>query len=120
VPGDQNGGTEGPPIDVQNFGLIHRVTLELSKYDQDVVAKLERRVNNSTGFYSGDLIIARTHYFRLLLHGIRDASTTFARNYLYTMVREPISFNAGSKFSTLRISFECHYQSGTLFNTTTS
>lgn len=114
VPGDQNGGDEGPPIDVQVFGITHRITAELSYYDATAMADMSLRVLDGT-FVSGDLMLAGTNYFRVLL-----TAANFTRNYLYCIVREPIELNVGTKFTRPTITWEAHYQGGVIWNTTTS
>lgn len=118
VPGDQNGGDAGPPIDVQYFGQVDRVELELNKYDSAVLAKIAPRLLGGTAGTTGTpgtLIAGGTKYFRLLL-----TATNFTRNYLCAIPRAPIESNWGTKFSVVRLVFDCHAFNGTLYNTTTS
>lgn len=118
VPGDQNGGDEGPPIDVQYFGQIDIVRLDLSKYDTAILAKLDCRLLGGTSGSvgaPGTLIFGGSKYYRLLI-----SPTTGPRNYLGATPRTAIVHNRGTKFSRLRIEFECHAVSGVLWNTTTN
>lgn len=118
VPGDQNGGDAGPPIDVQYFGQVDRVELEMSKYDAAVLAKLAPRLlGGSAGVIgtAGTLFAGGSKYFRLLL-----TATNFTRNYLAAIPRGAIESNWGTKFSVIRVIFDCHAFNGTLYNTTTS
>lgn len=118
VPGDQNGGDQGPPIDIQYFGEVHRISIDLSKYDPAVAAKIQSKYKGGTAGAigtPGSLFIGATTYYRLLLTG-----TNFTRNYLGAIPRQPMAINAGTKFSVQRFVFECHAIGGVLWNTTTS
>lgn len=119
VPGDQNGGDEGPPIDVQYFGEIHRVRMELSKWDSAIAAKvlpvLKGGTEGAVGT-AGSLMAAGSLAYRLLLH-----TTNLPRNYLLAFLRgQPKEINKGTKYSRLVLNWECHASSGTIYNTTTS
>lgn len=118
VPGDQNGGDAGPPIDVQYFGQVDRVEIEMSKFDAAVIAKIAPRLlGGSAGTIgtAGTLIAAGSKYYRLLL-----TATNFTRNYLCAVPRAAIETNWGTKFTMLRLVFDCYAFGGTLYNTTTS
>lgn len=118
VPGDQNGGTAGPPIDVQYFGEIHRVRMELSKWDILIAAKIWPKLRGGTAGTPGTpgtLVAGSSSYYRLLLHG-----TSNPRNYLAAIPRGAIEINKGTRFSRLVLDFECHAFTGTLYNTTTT
>ena len=106
VPGDQNGGDDGPPIDVQYLGDIARVRLELTKWDEAVADKAIPRVKGGTPgtpSLSGTLMFQDSKCYRLLLN-----SPSEPRNFLRAFPRMPIEINAGTKFSTLVVEFECH------------
>jgi hypothetical protein len=118
VPGDQNGGDAGHPIDVQILTTIHRVRLELTKYDTAIAAKLEPRIKGGTQGVpptAGTLMFAGDKCWRLLLN-----CTTGPRNYLKAFLRNAIELNKGTRFSTLVLEFECHPEGGYVWNTTTS
>lgn len=118
VPGDQNGGDAGPPIDVQYFGQIDRVELELNKYVPTVVGKIAPRLLGGTAGTigtPGTLISGGSKAFRLLL-----TATGFTRNYLAAIPRGAIESSWGTKFSVIRVTFDCHAFNGTLYNTTTT
>jgi len=117
VPGDQNGGDEGPPIDIQYLGQIDRVRMELSKYDIAVADKIRARLLGGTAGVigtPGTLIAGTSVFYRLLI-----LPTTNPRNYVAAIPREPIEVNRGTKFSRLVLEFECHAFSGTLWNVVT-
>ena len=118
VPGDQNGGTAGPPIDVQYMGEIHRIRMELSKWDIAVAAKLFPKLKGGTAGVigtPGTLIAGSSSYYRLLI-----VPTSNPRNYLAAIPRGAIEINKGTRFSRLVLDFECHAFSGTLYNETTT
>lgn len=123
VPGDQNGGDEGPPIDIQYFGEIHRLHIELSNWDAAVAAKLIAKINTGTAGVAGTpgvLMLAGGWYYRLLLVATNTSNNT--RNYLRALVRDRTAFNLGTKFKKLSIDFECHANAaggaGVIWNTT--
>ncbi len=125
VHGDQNGGDEGPPIDIQYFGEVHRITVEMSKYDLSiasaVLAKLAGGAAGTTGT-PGTLMIGGAKYFRLLLHA---ANAAMIRNYPVAFLRgQPVEINKGTKFSRLRLTFEAHHAaaggSSLIWNTSTA
>lgn len=129
VPGDQNGGSEGPPIDIQYYGQIHRVRLEMSKYDKAVAEKLGARLlGGAAGVIGantpGSLLAGGSLYHRLLLKSTTTAGGTSARNYVAAICRGAIEVNRGTRWSRLVMEFECHSRdvSGTitLWNTTTA
>lgn len=117
VPGDENGGDQGPPIDIQYFGEIHRISMDLSKYDPVIAAKIQAKYRGGaagTTGTPGSLFFAASTTYRLLL-----VATNFVRNYLVTLpCRQPQEFNAGTKFSVQRFLFEAHKSGTTLWNTT--
>lgn len=119
VPGDEHGGDAGPPIDIQFFGEIVRVRLELTKFDRAVFDNLRKRVQGSTlgtMATSGTLMIADGKYCRLCL-----VSTNDPRNFPIAIPRNVISMNEGTRFQTAVCEFECHKNdSGVLWNTTVS
>jgi hypothetical protein len=120
---DQEGGEAGPPGDVQVMGQIDHITLQLSKYDPAVSAKLQQLIPGGTAgtpftapAEPGYLLFQNSKTFRLLLTG-----SGFTRNYLRAIVRDAREFNVGAKSSVLTVTVECHRNaSGVLWNTTTS
>lgn len=122
VPGDQNGGEEGPPIDVQYFGAVHVVRLDLSSWDTAVVNKLLAKIATGTAGTlptPGSLMGSGSLTYRLLL-----LTTNEPRNYPRAFLRNGVRKNHGTKFSRLSLEFECHGSTagggGTLYNATTS
>lgn len=121
VPGDESGGESGPPIDVQYFGEIHHVRVELSKWDDAIAAKVLAKLYGGTAGIIGvvgTLMAGGSKTFRLLIH-----TTTEPRNYLRAFLRGQVELNKGTKFSRLVLDFECHSNAvslGTVYNTVTT
>lgn len=119
VPSDSNGGTDGPPVAKQYFGQIHIVSLEMSRYDDAVLQKIETIVNDNGTTAAGAIATPGTlidptasNLYRLVL-----ASTNLSRNYLGAIPIDIFNIRS-SKFSRPRVVFECHAVSGVLWNTT--
>ena len=109
VPGDENGGDDGPPIDVQLLGEIDRVRCEMTKWDQTVANTVRSRVKTGSGIAgivpaTGVLMFADLLYFPLLV----TPATQLPFNYGYAFPRSAIEENRGTKFATLVVEFECH------------
>jgi hypothetical protein len=107
VPGDENGGDEGPPIEVQYMGEIHRIRAELTKYDSAVASEIGAKVAGATHGVpatAGTLYFASASYMRVQAVGANG----HVRNYPYTIPRMPIELNAGTRYSRLVIEFEAH------------
>lgn len=114
IPGDQNGGDDGPPIDVQYLGETARIRIELTKWDATIAAGIEARIQGGTGGTPGtpgSLMSANSH--RLLIF-----TTAQARNFPRAFPRGAIELNKGTRFSILVFEFEAHEDaSGVLWNT---
>lgn len=115
VPGDQNGGDDGPPIDVQYMGETARIRVELTKWDSTVAATIEARLQGGTGGTPGTPgSLMSANAFRLLLD-----TTTGDRNFLRVFPRGAIELNKGTRYSIMVFEFEAHEGSGgVLWNTT--
>ncbi len=109
IQGDENGGTDGPPIDVQHFGSISRIRLELNKFDQALFNSLEARVNNGT---SGVIPIVGSLMFQgdltWQLHLLPVHDVTKGRNYPVAFPRTAISKNISAKVQRASCDFEAH------------
>jgi len=116
VPGDENGGDEGPPIDVQFIGETARIRVELTKWDTTAAAEVESRFVGGTGGVpgaAGTLMFSGSKAMRLLVK-----PTTGARNFPRAFPRFAIEVNKGTRFSTLVVEFEAHKDAtGVLWNT---
>jgi len=119
VPGDEHGGDQGPPIDVQYFGEIAIVRFEMSKYDSAIAAKCEPRLLGGTAGQpgaSGTLMFGDEKVYRLLLY-----NTGGPLNFPRAFPRGSIEVNKGTVFSRYRMEWECHKDaSGVLFNASTT
>jgi hypothetical protein len=117
--GDQNGGTDGPPIDVQHLGGIWRVNATFTSWEASVADKLEQGIAGGTAGSEGTvgtlLFTEANKSFRLLIHTpIRPL------NFLRAVV-EDFEINKGTKHSKLTISWACYKNaSNVFFNSTTS
>jgi hypothetical protein len=116
VPGDANGGDDGPPIEVQYLGEISRVRCELTKWDKTTADVVRRRskaqTTAGTPGTAGTLMFGGTNVMRLLLNNANDV-----RNFNRAIPRMPIEIGRGTKYSTLVCEFECHKDSnGVLYN----
>lgn len=118
VHGDQNGGDGGPPIDIQYYGEIHRIRLELITFDEAVKKALLAVVSNGTPGIRpepGTLMLASGSYFRCLLRPRAfeiNGDVTHLRNYPRCFVRGQPEFNSGSKHMRATLELECHAPSG--------
>jgi len=120
VPGDQNGGDDGPPVDIQYLGEVARVRLEMTKWEETVADKIRARVKAQAVGQpadAGTLMFRDAKYLRLTI----DAPN-LPRNFPVAIPRMPIEMNRGTKFSTLVCEFECHKNAstGVLFDKTVS
>jgi len=98
VHGDQYGGTEGPPIEIQFLGKITAVRLELTKYDSAVLEEIKIRLQDATGVSGnvGNLMFAGSNCIPLRIVYANGGID----NCPYTVFREPIEVNKGTKYST--------------------
>lgn len=119
VHGDQNGGDAGVPLDIQYMGAIHRIQMDLSKWDATVAAKIFPHLKGGTAGQIGtigSLLSSGSQMYRLLI-----SPTTGPRNYLAaTPSKAPVELNVGTKFSVLRLFWTCYPVANVLYNTTTS
>jgi hypothetical protein len=116
VPGDQNGGDQGPPIDIQNFGEIAHIRLELTKWDQTVYNLLKARMVGATAGTpptSGNFMFQGNLYHRLVV-----AAVNLPRNFPCVAFREPFTKNFGTRFAVAiveAIAYK-HPETGILYN----
>lgn len=119
VPGDENGGDAGPPIEVQYMGEIARVRLEMTKWDSAVAAKVQSRLADGTAGTpgtAGTLMFGDGKTIRVLL-----STTNGPMNFPRCFLRNPWEINRGTKYSRLVLEFEAHKDgSGVLFNAVTT
>ena len=119
VPGDERGGDEGPPIDVQFLGKIIRLRVECTKYDGLIADNVTARVKSAAPFIidstnpSGTLMFSSEHYSELKLIPLNTGVNTdwSAIKFHLVIPRQPIEVNRGTKFATFVCEFECHADS---------
>lgn len=119
VHGDENGGDQGPPIDIQYFGEMHIVRMLLTKYDEAIADTIRAGVAGGTAgtpSTSGSLYFQGGLDWRLLLHTVNRP-----RNYLRAIFDEPKEINKGTKHSKLLVVAKCYKNNaGVLYNSTTT
>lgn len=106
VPGDENGGEEGPPIDIQYFGEVHTIRMQFSKYDATVMTTIKAGIaaaTEGTPATSGTLYFQATKDWKLKI-----SSTNFTRTYGRVIFSEPKEFNVGTKFTRMMIVATCY------------
>jgi hypothetical protein len=126
VPGDQNGGSDGVPIEIQDFGATFRVRMELTKWEKTVGDRLKALFNAVTGSggYSttalgavntpGALMVSNAAYFRLL---IKPTDTAEAVNFKCAILRDsPWEINLSSKYSRFVITATCYPLNGIIWD----
>lgn len=126
VPGDANGGDDGPPIEIQYLGEIARIRVELTKYDTTTADIVRARVTGSTaGTYTGTGNVVGKKMFDVVSSGTPDPRTMRVllsnanddRNFNRCIPRMPIEIGRGTKYSTLICEFEAHKDvNGILYN----
>tara|TARA_R100000742_G_C4278390_1_gene101133 strand:+ start:1872 stop:2573 length:702 start_codon:yes stop_codon:yes gene_type:complete len=132
VPGDRNGGPQGPPVEVQKLGEVHTISMRLSTWNKAEMQQLEEwyhdedadadpaggadgeNRNETLSPYGtrgtmaqwdvGEVLLARRG-FRLCLE-TSDLNDT--RNYWCCIMREPKTFAIGTKFTEQSLTFEAH------------
>jgi hypothetical protein len=106
IPGDENGGDEGPPIEIQMLAETARVRLEMTKWDATVAGLLKARTTGTAGAAKtpGRLVFTNGDYIRLVIANANDPWNFPCA----TLVRTPIELNAGTKFSRFVCEFECY------------
>ena len=127
VSGDENGGDEGAPIEIQLFGEIHRPRLELTKFDPDVGALiLPLMARGSPGiqypsaaaeYWPGDLVFANNAFYRLCIKFLNGSVWNYP---CATFLEDPYELNGGTKFSTWVLNPICykHPTTGILWDST--
>lgn len=119
VNGDENGGADGDPIDVQHLGGLIYVRLTLTKYDTAVLDKLEPFIPGTTlgtAATPGTLEFTESNKVYRLLLSPTNRPKNFPRARLKSW-----SWTKGVKHSKPVLLFECHKNgSGVYYNTTTA
>lgn len=124
IPGDSQGGPQGPPIERQSLGRIIQLSFNLSTWSQRVRYLLENQNNvysvpGAVKDYEVGAPLLQYHSFRLLIVGTRDNRMTagvpadksddyFTFNFPTVLMSSPIECGQSSKFSTLSFTLEAH------------
>lgn len=111
VPGDENGGDSGPPIDIQYMGEMARVRIELTKFDTTILAKVMKRLNDAgktSGAVGtvGKFIFLNSIGFRLCIDSPADP-----HNFPLAVPRAPTQRNMGTRFTMKVLEFDCYKDS---------
>lgn len=120
VPSDDAGGESGPPADIEYLGLAAQVTLDFTKFDSAVAAKVASKTYGGTAgtpATPGLLMIGGGYSYRLV---IVTASGPY--NFPCVVFREPDEINRGTKYSTWRLEANAYKNpsTGVLWNATTT
>ena len=112
VYGDENGGPEGPPIDIQRFGEMHVVRLILTKWNEaagDLIRGASVIAGDLTAFMPtpGILEIQDGYVMQLLINSPRRP-----RNYPLAIFQEPKEINLGAKHSQWIVIASCYHPPG--------
>lgn len=119
VPGDEHGGDSGPPIDIQYIGEMARVRLELTKFDQAILAKVMKRLNAAAKTAGargtvGRFVFLNSEFFRLVID-----TPTNPKNFPVAVPRAPTNRNMGTRFTMKVLEFDCYFDAqGVLYNET--
>lgn len=117
VPSDENGGDEGPPIDVQYFGEIATIRMELSRWDPAIAAKIDPFLYGGTSGTQGTPGSLMSGFsYRLVI-----VTSALPRNFPIAFPSEPIEINKGTKYSRLAITWKAYgFTNAAVWNTTTA
>lgn len=118
VPGDENGGDDGPAIEVIYLGETAKVRTELTKWDVAVADRVAARVAGAVAGVPaapGTLMFANSKTMRVCI-----ASANNPMNFPRCICREPVEINKGTKYSRLIFEFEAYKNSaGVLYDSVT-
>lgn len=119
VPGDQNGGDNGPPIEIQYFGETAEIRLDLTKYDPAIAEAIEARLARGTPGQpapAGSIIFGSGSSMRLAI-----ACASRPRNFPRAVPRGACQVNKGTRYSRFIVDFVAYKSiSGVLWNTSVS
>lgn len=119
VPGDQRGGIDGPPIDIQLLGATALIRLALSSWDATVAAQITAFTGTaSVGTLPtpGTFIFANNLHYRVCL-----VCASNPLNFPVCIPRGSVVIGKGTKYSRFICEFEAHMDASfVLFNTSTA
>lgn len=97
VSGDENGGEEGPPIDIQYFGQVDVIRMLFTKWDEAVLNKIRAALAGGTAGTPG---VSGTLYFQgAVSFQLKINTANRPRIYRNVIFREPKEINKGTKHS---------------------
>jgi hypothetical protein len=108
--GDQHGGQQGPPIEMQYLGHVVHFTVELVTWDETALELIrERVVQNPTRGLDSAAIIGAMMFKRNAIRVVANtADQDDVRNFYTCIAREPMSIGYGTKFAAWRIPFTAY------------
>jgi hypothetical protein len=119
VSGDRYGGSGGDAIEMQFFGQVAEIELQLSRWDKECYALLQRmggltydattggaNPNNAIRLTDMGALVMRDRSFRLLLRTVRD--TYFIQNFPCCLLESDFGTNSGTKYSRLSMRVTAH------------
>ena len=121
VPGDEQGGPQGQPIEKQHLGYRVTGSFSLSKWDPAVVRQIRQYALSAEGRVTAaemGALMLRDRSIRIVVSptkvnaipvGAQDAGADyFFWNFPCCLVTSPIETGQGTKFSVARFSFEAY------------
>ena len=109
IPGDQNGGEGGVPIEKQYLGEFHIVRFTLTSFDKLILPKVTTRIYGGTAGTMGTPgTLMSSNCFRLLLWTPQVSAVSTSRNYLVAMPIDSIPHNRGAKATRYSMVFACY------------
>ena len=122
VYGDQNGGQDGPPIDIQQFGQLATVRGVFNKFDSAVMEKIKSRSDGATtpgqNIDVGCLLAQENQGHRLVIKPTKTGTACPIYNFAFAVARQPIPFRYGSKVKEVTVNWQCHAVAGVLYTHT--
>ncbi len=125
VPGDQNGGDRGPPIEVQIVGEVDHVRIEMTNYDEAVLNLLRANLPSAvagqfTTANTGMPLFANSKTFRLHINcSAVGNGAAEPRLYNRCIPRGAREINKGTIYSRAVVEFECHKDANGVLYTAT-
>lgn len=119
VHSDENGGPQGPPVDIIHHGEMHVLTFDAVSYDPAVEVKVvpfKGTTDGSSAATACGQLFADSGSYRVLFLG-----SSFTRNYLRCVISSKNLGQVGSHASVTRYTIEAYPNaSKVLWNTITS
>ena len=122
VPGDENGGPQGPPIDVQYLGSIVQIQIEMSKSDPTQVGLLRKFAQYTQGTISQNEVGTLQFANKSIAVLLYAPNAPLPLHFPCCIVREPIEYGLGTKFAAVQLSITAyrHPTTGVLYDQVTT